>query len=84
LLQFTELCTYKKTTNTDKPSSEQEGHEKPDLEVQFEQALDIHKELVPPEPIQLAPILPASQQVISPMAQQPTLLTGKLRGEAFM
>jgi hypothetical protein len=89
--QFTELRTHEETPSTDKPSPEQvepeelspeqEGHKEPNLEVHFEQALDIHK-----EPIQLAPqlILPAPQQVAPPMAQQaqqPTVLITKLRGE---
>jgi hypothetical protein len=86
--QFTELHTHEETPSTneplpeqvepEEPSPEQEGHKEPDLEVHFEQALDIHK-----EPVQLSPqlILPAPQQITPPMAQQPALLTGKWRGE---
>jgi hypothetical protein len=79
--QFTESHTHEETTSTNeplpeqvepkKPSPEQKGHEEPDLEVQFEQVLDIHKELLLPKPIQFTPqfILPAPQQIAPPMAQ---------------
>jgi hypothetical protein len=67
-----------KQVEPEEPSPEQEGHKKLDLGVHFEQALDIHK-----EPIQFTPqFIPlAPQQITPPMAQQPALLTGKLRGE---
>jgi hypothetical protein len=84
-LQFTKPYTHEETTSIDepspeqvepeKPSPEQEGHKELNLEVQFEQALDIHEELAP----QFG--LPAPQQITPPMAQQPAVLISKLRGE---